>query len=444
MALVQVRFVSLFHRGSSIVNVKPRLQPPSPPATPQDAYPAQPQSRPKVPRHGHRPWRRHGWIVLGLALVLGLGWAASPGLGQPAPAPLQNDLAQPTTNLPQSLRVAIRLMQPDAFEENGQILGFSADIGRAIVAQMAGNQPPPAVNLQTYTGVTDILTALQTGQADLGLGAIAITSQREQAFDFSHPILSAGLQIMVPAPAAQRLYPLREIINRLLQPDLVKLSAIVGLMMLIPAHIIWYVERNNPESVIEKASYFPGIFHALWWTLLALFGQADDMPEGPVGKLVALFWVFVGIIYLTYFTAGLTAELTVQELQGNIQGLSDLQNRPVALVADEGGQAYLEAQNLKELTQFSQPEAAYAALAAGEVEALVAPRPLLLYLKLQESNTDYQADYQIVGTPFFDQFYAIAMPEGSPYRNPINQALLALRENGTYTKIYRQWFGVDP
>ena len=164
------------------------------------------------------------------------------------------------------------------------------------------------------------------------------------------------------------------------------------------------------------------------------------MPNGPVGKLVAVFWVFVGIIYVTYFTAGLTAELAVQEIQGNIQSLSDLQNRPIALVADEGGIEYLDAQNVRQITRFTQPEAAYAALKAQQVEAMVAPRPLLLYF------ADYEPDlqFQLVGAPFFDQFYGVVMPEGSPYRTPINRAILTLRETGAYGKIYRQWFGVDP
>jgi ABC-type amino acid transport substrate-binding protein len=49
-----------------------------------------------------------------------------------------------------------------------------------------------------------------------------------------------------------------------------------------------------------------------------------------------------------------------------------------------------------------------------------------------------------VGTPFLEQFYAIAMAKGSPYRTPVNQALLRLRENGTYAEIHRKWFGIDP
>jgi polar amino acid transport system substrate-binding protein len=361
---------------------------------------------------------------MALALTAAIAAAQAPADGGISSAPL---------------RVATRLVRPDVFEENGKTLGFSVDMAQAIANQMQPGQPQP-IDIQPYSGVTEVLEAIRTGEADLALGAIALTSQREQAFDFSHPILSAGLQIMVPAADQQTRRPAQDILNRILQPDLLKLTGIVALLMLFPAHVLWYFERNNAESMIEHAAYIPGIFEALWWTVLALVGQAEDMPEGPVGKLVAVFWVFVGIIYLTYFTAGLTADLALQEIQGNIQTLSDLQNRPIALVADEGALEYLTDQNLRQITRFAQPEAAYAALKAQEVEAMIAPRPLLLYFAAAEPDDKFQ----LVGTPFLDQFYAIAMPEGSPYRTPINQAILTLRENGTYTEIHRKWFGVDP
>jgi polar amino acid transport system substrate-binding protein len=52
--------------------------------------------------------------------------------------------------------------------------------------------------------VSDVLNAIRSGQADLGIAAISLTNQREQEFDFSHPILVANLQIMVLVPAAQK------------------------------------------------------------------------------------------------------------------------------------------------------------------------------------------------------------------------------------------------
>ena len=40
-------------------------------------------------------------------------------------------------------------------------------------------------------------STLRSRKADVGVGAVSITSAREREFDFSQPILNAGLQIMV-------------------------------------------------------------------------------------------------------------------------------------------------------------------------------------------------------------------------------------------------------
>ena len=293
--------------------------------------------------------------------------------------------------------------------------------------------------MKTYADGPQILEAIRAGQADLGIASIAVTSEREQEFDFSHPILSGGLQIMVPAPAEQTRKVEQEVLQRLLDPNLLRLFSIIALLMLIPVHILWYFERHNKE-LIDNPAYLPGIFQALWWTVLALVGQAEEMPKGPIGRIVGLFWVFVGIIFVSYFTAIITAELTVQELKGEIQELSDLQNRRVAILADNDVATYLQDQNIQQVTEFSEPDQAYQALLADQVDAIVAPGPLLRY----HAAHDWRNGMQIVGTPFREQFYSIALPKNSPYRKPINQAILTLKENGTYGEIYRKWFGVNP
>lgn len=378
---------------------------------------------------GDRPQSWAIWQSIGGALIILLLLATSPAYTQSPSllaSPSSPPALSPSPNTAQPLRIATRFVRPDVFEKNGQIVGFSADLGRSILEQLQRK-----AELKTYANVPEILNAIRLGQADLGIAAIAITRQREQDFDFSHPILSGELQIMVLEQTDQTRHSERELWQRLLDPSLLRLFGIVALLMLIPVHILWYFERNNKE-LIDDPSYIPGIFQALWWILLALVGQADEMPKRPVARVVALFWVFVGIVFVAYFTAIMTAELTVQEFQRNIQELSDLQNRPVAVVADNEAIDYLQKQNLQQVIEFSQPKQAYEALLAEKVDALVAPRPLLLYLASHER----QGRVQIVGMPFREQFYSIIMPRNSPYRKPINQAILTLKENGTYTEIH--------
>lgn len=357
-----------------------------------------------------------------------------PAVLSPSPNPSLSPSLSPSsdTSADTPLRIATRLVTPDAFEENGQIVGFSVDIGRSIVEQLQQQ----AV-IKTYSDVPGILGAIRSGQADLGGGAIAITSQRERDFDFSLPILSGALQIMVPAQPEESLW--EKLSTALLSSHALELLGLASLLMLIPAHLIWYFERGE-EGVIDHPTYIPGIFEGLWWTITTFTSQADEMPKGCLGRIVALFWIFIGIIFASYFTAVITASLTVEGLQDDIQELSDLQDRRVALVSDPEAVDYLQQRNIQQVIKFSQPEQAYEALLAEEVDAIIAPRPLLLYYASHENI----GKFEIVGTPFRDQFYSIAMPKNSPYRKPINQAILTLKENDTYKEIYQKWYGVDP
>ncbi len=228
----------------------------------------------KFGRFTHRQeWRRWGRLrsrpglrslAFGMAIVfcmIVLAIApAHPQVGPSLPGVPPGDVAAPAP-----LRIATHLMRPDAFEQDGQLVGFSVDIGRAVVKHIhRGQTQPGPIAIATYGKVHEMLAALRAGEADLAVAAIPITSQYEREFDCSHPILAAGLQIMVPEPAQQSRSAKREIMQRIVKPSLLRLSAVVALLMLIPAHVVWYFERKSQNSVIEHTAYSPGIFEALW------------------------------------------------------------------------------------------------------------------------------------------------------------------------------------
>lgn len=365
--------------------------------------------------------RQAAWFALAVLLAAPLGLSAQ------APPDLPTAAADPP------IRLATRLVEPDTFEQAGQLVGFSVDIGQRLFERL-GRQTV----LTSYPSVAAVLSAIEAGEADVGMAAIALSRDREQAFDFSHPILAAPLQIMVGARANPSL--LQRLRDTLLSSDLLQLVAAIALLTLIPAHIIWFFERHKEDGLIQNPYYIPGIFEALWWTILTLVAQADEMPKGLVGRFVALFWLFVGIIFVSYFTAVVTTAFTVEELQLQLQGLNDLPNHQVGVIADDETTAYLQRHGVQQVLTFEQPDQAFQALQDQAVDALVAPVPLLLYHAAQS----WRGQVQLVGTPFRDRFYAMALPRGSPYREPINQAILTLKEDGTYDQIYQKWFGVSP
>ena len=70
--------------------------------------------------------------------------------------------------------------------------GFSIDLWASIETELHATH-----EFSVTESVNDLLGAVQSGKADLGIAAVSITSDRNVGFDFSQPMFDAGLQIMV-------------------------------------------------------------------------------------------------------------------------------------------------------------------------------------------------------------------------------------------------------
>jgi len=125
----------------------------------------------------------------------------------------------------------------------------------------------------------------------------------------------------------------------------------------------------------------------------------------------------------------------VQTLQGDIKGLDDLQNRTVATTAGSTAADFLRTKQIKTL-EVDKIESAYDALLNQQADAVIFDAPVLMYY----ASRGGKGKVQLVGDLLREESYGIAVANNSPYRKPINSALLNLRENGTYQAIYDKWF----
>jgi len=108
---------------------------------------------------------------------------------------------------------------------------------------------------------------------------------------------------------------------------LIRLGA-AFVITVIPAHITWLVERHHADSMVSKA-YFPGVFQAFGWGLGTLAAQPDDAPRHWMARAMGVLWAFVSIIVVAYFTATLTANLTVERFDAQISSPADLFGKKV-------------------------------------------------------------------------------------------------------------------
>jgi polar amino acid transport system substrate-binding protein len=330
------------------------------------------------------------------------------------------------------VRVATRLIRPFVFEENGRLTGFSIELWQEIAKQIDIRS-----EFLIKPTVKELLASLNAREAALGIAAISITAERELQWDFSQPMFDSGLQILVSAQASQGGI-LSAIIDRLFSSAVLPILGGMLLIILIPAHLVWFFERRNPTGMLAHRAYFPGIFEACWWAASTLATQADQMPRAALARVVAVIWMFASVVFIAFFTAAVTSSLTLQQLRGDINGPQDLPGRRVGSVKASTSVEYLRQHNV-DAVEFAKVEEAYEALREGQIDAVVYDAPVLLHYASREGV----GKVHTVGSIFRKENYGIAFPPNSPYRKPVNEALLKLKENGTYDRLYKRWFSGD-
>lgn len=327
-----------------------------------------------------------------------------------------------------TIKIATRVLSPFVTKENGEFGGFSIELWKSIAQELDLKS-----DFIETANVNDLLNAVKSKQADIGIAAISVTAQRERDFDFSQPIFDSGLQILVRTQAQKS--SIGRLFGSIFTPTLFQLLGIMLIIVMIPAHIVWLVERNHKGGFLENSAYFPGIFKTCWWAAATLATQAEEMPKSALGRIMAVIWMFISVVFIAYFTATVTTSLTVEQLQSSIKGPSDLPGKKIATIAGSTSANYLQQQRL-EAKEFKQIDEAYHALEDGEMDAVVFDAPILLYYAAH----DGKGKVQVIGSIFRKEGYAIALPNGSPYRKSISQAILSLQEKGTYQEIYDKWF----
>jgi polar amino acid transport system substrate-binding protein len=357
-------------------------------------------------------------IVLGLLLGVGLCCTLSFA---------QSVVNAPATT-PGDIKVITRVIAPFVIKDGETYTGFSIELWNAIATEI--KRP---FHFVEKANIKDILAGVNVSEGDVAIAAISITSQREQLFDFSQPMFESGLQIMVRNDAESG-FSFSQIWKLLSTGAMPFLLSLLAALILLPAHIAWFAERKHDDMIFSR-SYFPGIFQAMWWSTGAAVGQQPDNLRSNWGRLISSMIVIMSLLFVSYFQATFTTILTVQSLRGDINGPEDLHGRKVGTTAGSTAAGYLTAMDVPP-TEFQKIDDAFVALDNKQLDAVVFDAPVLLYYTAAAGRNKAR----IVGPMLRKENYGILFPRGSGLRKPVNEALLKLRENGTYDALYAKWF----
>lgn len=372
---------------------------------------------------GLRPSRRFTrTALLSFALIALLFLLPVTAIAQEDP-----DAIPPET---EPLTVVTKSFEPFVFiEEDGALTGYSIDLWRELARRLSVE-----FEFVVVETVTDQLDAVRAGEADLAIAGISITSEREETVDFSFPFYQAGLQVLTRPDSG---LPLGTLLQTFFSPALLRIVLIFAVVIIIAAHIMWFLEHRQNDDF--ASSYVEGIWESIWWAAVTVttVGYGDKTPRGVVGRIFGLLWMFIGLFLIANFTAGVTTVITLEELRGSINSVEDLSGKSVVTLGGSTADDFLREERIT-ARRVDTIEEAYALLLDGTSQALVYDSPALQFFAINEG----QGRVRVVGSPFNSESYGIAFPENSPLREPINQALLEMNEDGTLAGIEAQYFGV--
>ncbi len=278
---------------------------------------------------------------------------------------------------------------PFANTEGDQISGFSIDLMRAIADQLGRD-----VVFEPHGRFGDMLAAVRAERVDGAIANISITADRERAMDFSQPIFGSGLQILLPKEAA-----LGDQFLSYVGGD--ALLYVLGAMVLVVSG--WFLMRSI---------------------------------AGASGGVVGVIAMVGGFSLLLVAAGTITAKITVNALQSNVQTIDDLQARIVGTVAGSTSDTFLKSHDIQ-FQGFGDPSSMLRAFERDEINAVVFDGPILAYYL----QTDGAGLARLIDKVYRPENYGILLPTGSELKEDVDLALLQFREDGTYDTILARWFG---
>jgi len=316
--------------------------------------------------------------------------------------------------------------EPFSMERAGEDVGFSIELWQQLAAELDLNTT--FIRADSFAAM---LEAVKTGQADAAIANISITASREADMDFTQPIFDSGLQIMIPHNGQKV-----SIVSALFTWEIFYAIAIAIVLLFGGGMLMWVFERNASDYFRRPAK--DAAFPAFWWALNLVVngGFEERVPQTRAGRGFAVILVVASLFIVSVFVATITAAMTVDALKTNINGLADLEGKRVGTITDSTAAAFLGSRDVSYIPIDSLDEM-FASFEEGGLDAVIFDQPILAYY----TATRGAKNAHLLDRVFKPESYGIALPTGSPLREPLNQSLLRLREDGTYDRLRSSWFG---
>ncbi len=330
----------------------------------------------------------------------------------------------------ETLVVATKPAPPFAMRgDDGKWVGIAIELIEEVARELGRK-----VTWSSLETTEDLLAAAAASKVDVAVAAVTMTAEREKRVDFSHGYYDSGLAIAVAHAHGASFW---DVIRALGSPAFLGTIGMLGALLLATGGLIWLVERDKNEGQFQKQP-LEGIGNGFWWAAVTMttVGYGDKAPITPLGRAIAVVWMFAALILTAVFTAQLASSLTADRIAGPVRGVADLPRARVGVVERAASNGYFRAKFIR-TTGYADIDAGLRALANGEIDAFVHDEPILRFLILRK----WRGRLDLLPHVFEPQHYGIVLPSGSALREDINRTLLSVLASERWATIKRKYLG---
>lgn len=273
-----------------------------------------------------------------------------------------------------------------------------------------------------------LIEELEAGRADVAVAPLAPTAERETRIDFTSAVIASGPSLGYH----ERIEGTSSILAAIFTREVLSILLVAMTGLLLLGHFIWLAERKADDDHFAPG-YVQGVGDGVWWAAVTVttVGYGDKSPSTRAGRVVALFAMLLSLFLVSAFVSQITTILQGSRVVAPFDDLESLGNRPVGVVDGSSFAAFLEGEGANVVPYQTQNDV-FVAAAEGEIDAVVS-NPFAL--------ADDGPRYGITqtGDILYDEFETFGVAQGSPWREPINQALAALQADGEVGEIVARW-----
>ncbi|XP_076279785.1 ionotropic receptor 25a [Lasioglossum baleicum] len=347
-------------------------------------------------------------------------------------------------------------------------------------------------NLNPNGSWDGMMKELITKRADIALGSLWVTAERERMVDFTVPFYDlVGLSIMMlKTKTSTSLFKFLTVLEN-------EVWFCILAAYLFTSVLLWMFDRWSPYSYQNNREKYKedeekrefNLRECFWFCMTSLTPQGGgEAPKNLSGRLVAATWWLFGFIIIASYTANLAAFLTVSRLEIPIETLEDLSKQykiQYAPIMNSSAYTYFKRMAAIEWKFYeiwremslndslSDVERADLAVwdypvsdkytkmlqAMEEAGFPASTEEALQRVRRQNSNNEFayiedsttikyltmtNCDLIQVGEDFSRKPYAIAVQQGSPLKDQFNNAILILLNKRKLEKLKDKWWKKNP